>query len=196
MKKTLEKAATIAAMVTTLLFSTSSFADVPEKKQTPQGLYLTAAEAYDFVQKNNKKTIFIDVRTRAEVDFLGMPTVADANIPYMLTGDWGDWDEKKKTFKLAPNSGFLPAVEELLKEKGLNKGSNIVVMCRSGDRSAKAANLLYQAGYKKVYSVVDGYEGDKAKDGPLKGQRVVNGWKNANLPWSYHLDKEKMYWAM
>lgn len=44
----------------------------------------------------------------------------------------------------------------------------------SGDRSAAAANLLAYAGFKKVYSVVDGVEGDLAKDGPKAGQRVVN----------------------
>jgi len=44
-----------------------------------------------------------------------------------------------------------------------------------------------------VYSVVDGVEGDLAKDGPKAGQRVVNGWKNAGLPWSYTLEKKKMY---
>jgi rhodanese-related sulfurtransferase len=196
MKKALTSAATLTSLLTALLFSSASLAELPEKKQTPQGLYLTASEAYDFVQNNRKEVLFIDVRTRAEVDFLGMPSNADANIPYMLTGDWGQWDEKKETFKLAPNSGFLPAVEGLLAAKGLGKQSKIVVMCRSGSRSAKAANLLAQAGYNHVYSVTDGFEGDKAKEGPHKGQRVVNGWKNANLPWSYHLDKEKMYWEM
>jgi hypothetical protein len=41
--------------------------------------------------------------------------------------------------------------------------------------------------------VVDGYEGDKVKDGAQKGQRLVNGWKNTGLPWSYQLEKTKMY---
>jgi len=196
MKKQFAVTSTLAGLLTALLFSGVALADLPKKKQTPQGLYLTAAESYDFVQKNQKETVFIDVRTRAEVDFLGMPSIADANIPYMLSGDWGQWDEKKKTFKLAPNSGFLPAVEKLLAAKGLGKESNIVLMCRSGSRSAKASKLLAEAGYSNVYTVVDGFEGDKAKEGPQKGQRVVNGWKNANLPWSYALDKEKMYWEM
>jgi len=42
-----------------------------------------------------------------------------------------------------------------------------------------------------VYTVVDGFEGDVAKEGPNAGKRVVNGWKNAGLPWSYRLEKEK-----
>jgi hypothetical protein len=37
--------------------------------------------------------------------------------------------------------------------------------------------------------VVDGFEGDMSKD----GRRAVNGWKNAGLPWSYQLAREKMY---
>jgi rhodanese-related sulfurtransferase len=71
--------------------------------------------------------------------------------------------------------------------------SFVIIYGRSGDRSAAAANLLAEAGMKNVYSVVDGFEGDLAKDGPKAGQRAVNGWKNAGLPWSYTLDKKKMY---
>jgi hypothetical protein len=59
-----------------------------------------------------------------------------------------------------------------------------------------AANLLNLAGYSNVFTVTDGFEGDKAKQGPRKGERVVNGWKNANLPWSYKLDKKVMYWEL
>ena len=66
-------------------------------------------------------------------------------------------------------------------------------MCRSGSRSAKAANLLYQAGYKNVYSVIEGFEGDKSKIAETKGQRVVNGWKNAGLPWTYKHEEDKMF---
>lgn len=40
-----------------------------------------------------------------------------------------------------------------------------------------------------------GVEGDTVKNGPKAGQRAVNGWKNAGLPWTYKLDKTKMYFA-
>jgi len=76
---------------------------------------------------------------------------------------------------------------------GLGKDTTIILMCRSGDRSAKAQDLLIQSGYTKVYGVVEGFEGDMAKDGPNTGRRAVNGWKNAGLPWTYKLDKAKMY---
>lgn len=55
-------------------------------------------------------------------------------------------------------------------------------MCRCGDRRSLTANILTDLGYKKVYSVVEGYEGDMAKDGPNKGRRMINGWKNDGLP--------------
>ena len=166
-------------------------ASVPELKRTQLGLYLTSAEAYEVASK--EKVLFLDVRTRAEVNFLGIPTVADANIPYMEMDNMYSWDEKKGVFKLEPNSGFMTEVQQRIKQKGMDTNSKIIVMCRSGDRSAKAADLLAKSGYKNVYSVVDGYEGDVAKEGDHKGQRAVNGWRNANLPWTYSLTKEKMY---
>ena len=169
--------------------------NLPLKKMTDLGLYLTAKEAFATKQAGNS-VLFLDVRTRAEVAFLGMPTVADANIPYMLVGDFDRWNDKKGNFKLESNSDFLNLVEDLIKQKGLSKESKIIVMCRSGSRSSKAANLLAKVGYNNVYSVIDGFEGDKAKRGSDKGHRSVNGWKNAGLPWSYKLDKEKMPGAM
>ncbi|MCG6969640.1 MAG: sulfurtransferase [Gammaproteobacteria bacterium] len=168
---------------------------LPKKKTTTQGLYLTSHEAYELMQKETDKTLFVDVRTRAEVNFLGMPTVADANIPYMKLSEWYAWDDKKKQFKLELNDQFLPKIKDRLTAKGLTENDRIVFICRSGSRSAAAANLLAKAGYKNVYTVVDGYEGDKAKQGPQKGQRVVNGWKNNGLPWSYSLLATKMYMA-
>ncbi len=166
-----------------------------EKKQTALGFYLTAEEAHQ-MKMEQSDALFIDVRTRAEVAFLGMPSSADANIPYVLADDFSTWSDKKKTFKFPANSEFQMAVDNLVAAKGLKKDSKIIVMCRSGSRSAKAANLLAKTGYTNVYTVVDGYEGDKAKEGNHKGQRVVNGWKNAGLPWSYKLDKQKMYGEM
>ena len=104
-----------------------------------------------------------------------------------------DWDDKRGSYKLDPNSDFVPELERRLKDMGLGKDSTIILICRSGDRSAKAQDRLQMSGYTKVYGVVEGFEGDMAKEGPKAGQRAVNGWKNAGLPWSYKLDKAKMY---
>lgn len=165
---------------------------LPDKKQTKLGLYMTAKDAHSTKMSNSGHVVLIDVRSRAEVNFLGMPTVADANIPYMDLGEFAKFDEKKGHYKLEVNSHFAERVATLLKSKGLDKNATVILLCRSGSRSAKAANLLADLGYKKIYSVVDGYEGDKAKDGSVAGQRVVNGWRNNKLPWTYKLDKNKL----
>jgi rhodanese-related sulfurtransferase len=164
---------------------------VPPKKRTTLGLYLTAQEAYEVAE--SEKVLFIDARTRAEVSFVGMPAVAHANIPYMELDAFYDWDEAKGNFKLEPNAEFVPTVFQRLAALGLDRRGKVIVICRSGDRSAKAADLLAQFGFSNVWTVVDGFEGDLARDGRHAGQRVVNGWKNADLPWTYSLAKNKMY---
>lgn len=173
--------------------SAADVSTVPKVKQTRLGQYFTSQEAAAFVAQNGSKSLFLDIRTPAEVTFLGMAQPADANVPYMVEPPFQEWDAAKSSFKLEPNPDFIPEVRRRLSAKGLGPNDTIVLMCRSGDRSAAASNLLAEAGFKNVYSVVDGYEGDLATDGPRAGQRAVNGWKNAGLPWSYKLDKAKMY---
>lgn len=167
-------------------------AAVPAGKQTTAGRYLDAREAYALKQKLGAKAYFVDVRTRYEVSYVGMPTLADANIAYVEHPDDAPWDDKAGRFKLDVNSDFGPELARRMAANGLGKDDVVIVMCRSGDRSARAATLLAQLGYSSVFSVVDGFEGDLATSGPKQGQRVVNGWKNAGLPWSYQLDKARM----
>jgi len=163
--------------------------DIPEYKQTRVGLYITSSEAFDEIQSEGDEILFLDVRTRSEIAVVGMPTVADANVPYMFMAEPMTWNDDWGNFKMTKNQNFLNAVKQRLEEKGLNQDDKVFLMCRSGGRSASAADLLTKAGFTNVYSVVDGYEGDKAKN----GKRILNGWKNSDLPWSYNLDKKKMY---
>jgi rhodanese-related sulfurtransferase len=70
----------------------------------------------------------------------------------------------------------------------------LLVMCRSGGRSAIAVNLLAKAGFKNVYNITDGFEGDTVKDpgSVFDGQHMVNGWRNSGLPWTYDVDPARM----
>jgi rhodanese-related sulfurtransferase len=165
---------------------------LPEKKRSALGLYMTAMQVYENVSNQNQKTLFIDIRTVEEVNFVGIPAMVDANIPYMQIPEWKDWDEKTHNLKLEPNSNFAALVGQWMDKKHMNKSDIVILMCRSGDRSAKAADLLASLGYTKVYSVVDGFEGDLASAGAEKGHRAVNGWKNSLLPWSYEVDLNKV----
>ncbi len=172
----------------------ADWSNLNKKKQTKLGLYMTAEDAYKHTMANMEKTLFVDTRTPSELNYLGAATVMDAHIPLVFM-DSTAWNDKKHRYKRAENKNFVSDVDAALKKKGLGKDDTVILMCRSGKRSAKAANMLADAGYTKVYSVVDGYEGDKAKDGADKGKRTVNGWKNSGLPWTYSLDKDYMYFT-
>ncbi len=167
---------------------------LPEIKKSKLGLYLTPQQAWDMKKANPKGVALFDIRTRAEAMYVGWPGDADALVPFVEHPEiMTDWDDKRHMYKLEPNQDFVPEIEHRLKDMGLGKDATIILICRSGDRSSKAADRLQMAGYAKVYSVAEGFEGDMAKEGPKAGQRAVNGWKNANLPWTYKLDKAKMY---
>jgi rhodanese-related sulfurtransferase len=169
---------------------TTAAAKVPEEMRTKQQLYLMPKQAQQFLKSQKGKVLFVDVRTRAEAQFLGMADGVDALVPYVEFQEFmTDWDEKRAFYKLEPFNDFVPEMERRLKEKGLTKDDPVVLMCRSGERSSRAADLLNDSGYKRVYIVLYGYEGELSE----KGRRNVNGWKNSGLPWSYDLDKKKMY---
>jgi rhodanese-related sulfurtransferase len=69
-----------------------------------------------------------------------------------------------------------------------------MIMCRSAGRSAIAATLLAQAGFKHVHNIIDGMEGDTVEDleSAFVGQRMRNGWKNSGCPWTYRLTPDRM----
>ena len=165
--------------------------DLPKKKQTKLGLYVTAAEAADMLSK--EEILFVDIRSRAEVKFLGIPKQVDVHIPYMVMPMMASFNAKKGTYDLEINPNFLTDFQSYAEEHGVTSETPIILMCRSGSRSARASDLLADSGYTQVFSLVDGYEGDKLKAGPGEGQRLVNGWRNAGLEWSYKETPEQVY---
>jgi len=167
-------------------------ATVPANKRTTAGLYATATDVYEMVSEDPAKVLFIDVRTRGELQFIGMPTLVDAHVPFLVETNPPQWDDAASTFKLAPNPDFVATVDQRLAQKGLAKDATVIVICQGGLRGARAANVLTQAGYTKVYTTIDGFEGDPVAEGPHRGERTVNGWRNAGLPWTAKLDRAKM----
>ncbi len=170
------------------------WSNLNKKKQTKLGLYMTASQAYEYTDAHMDSTLFVDVRTPSELNYLGAATVMDAHVPTVFMDSSG-WDDKKHRYRRKINKNFVADIAVALKKKGLSKNDTIILMCRSGKRSAKAVNMLADNGYTNVYTVVDGYEGDKVKQGPNKGKRLKNGWKNSGLPWTYSLDKDYMYFT-
>ena len=167
-------------------------ATVPEPKRTRAGRYLMAADVPAFIQAQGGagKVLFLDLRTRAEAMYVGMAAGIDALVPFVEHQElMTDWDAQRGMYRLEPLQDFVPEVNRRLAQKGLAKADTVVLICRSGDRSSRGANRLADDGYTQVWSVVDGFEGDMGKD----GRRSVNGWKNVGLPWSYKLDRDRMY---
>ncbi len=160
--------------------------EVPKEKQTTLGLYLTAKEAYDKWKADPEKVKILDVRTPEEYLFVGHPAMA-WNIPSFL--QTYQWDAGKRKLPMKPNPGFVSQVKESVKTTDI-----LLVMCRSGGRSALAVNQLAEAGFRNVYNIIDGMEGDVVDDpgSVFQGQRMKNGWKNSGLPWTYELDPARM----
>ena len=163
-----------------------STGNLVEEKQTVLGLYVTAKEAYEKWKAEPEKVMLLDVRTPEEWLFVGHPPMA-WKIPVALQSY--EWDVGKKEFPMKLLPDFASRVKEMARP-----GDTVLVTCRSGGRSALAANLLAKAGFSHVYNIVDGMEGDAVKDPEslFLGQRLKNGWKNSGLPWTYDLTPDRM----
>ncbi len=163
------------------------------KKQTVWNLYVDSKETYAMKQKLGNQMLFIDVRDPIEIMFTGFTDIVDINIPFKLAIRTV-WNDKKPVFNMEVNPNFEQEIAAALEARGLTKEAPVVIMCRSGGtRGAPATRYLENKGYKQIYVVTDGFEGDKIKEGERKNWRLKNGWKNSGLPWSYNLNKEKMY---
>lgn len=157
---------------------------VPERKQTSLGLYVTAQEAYEMWKAEPERANILDVRTPEEYVFVGHPEMA-RNIPLVFVKH--QWDVDNNEFVVEPNPDFISRVKDLFAPT-----DTLLVMCRAGDRSARAVNALAKAGFVNVYTIIDGMEGDKVDDpGSVNhGKRMKNGWKNSGSPWTYDVNPE------
>ena len=164
---------------------TASGNELPERKQTTLGLYVTAAEAYEMWLSTPDKVKVIDVRTPEEYGFIGHPEKA-WNIPFAFVTYHRK--EGKFEYKVKWNPDFVTEVKSIAEPADI-----LLIMCRSGDRSAMAVNKLAEAGFTNAYTVTDGFEGDKVTDpgSVFVGKRMKNGWKNS-APWVYGIDPEKV----
>lgn len=160
---------------------------IPEKKQTNLGLYVNSVKAYQLWRQSPEKVAIIDCRTPEEYNFVGHAPMA-CNIPSQFMTY--QWDKKKKAYKMKPNPDFVAQVKARF-----TSDRTLLVMCRSGHRSAEAANQLAAAGYRNVYTIYDGFEGDKVRDDNsyFKGRRMINGWKNSGNPWTFDNESELVY---
>ena len=124
---------------------------------------LTPQEAW---AKLEEGAVLVDVRTEGEWAHIGIPdTKATENDPLFIR-----W-----TFRGGiPNPDFIRQLRQQAPE---DQGTELVFLCRSGQRSIAAAIAATQAGFTS-YNVLEGFEGEPDR----YGERTVNGWKNRGLP--------------
>jgi rhodanese-related sulfurtransferase len=159
---------------------------LPKDKQTNPGLYMTAAQAYEAWKAAPDQIKVLDVRIPEEYALVGHPEMA-WNIPLAFV----TYQRKDGKFEYAVkmNPDFITEVKTIAGPR-----DTLLVMCRSGGRSAMAVNQLAAAGFNDAYNIIDGMEGDKVDDpgSVFIGKRMRNGWKNSGLPWVYGVDPDKM----
>lgn len=126
------------------------------------------SEAYDELQANDD-AVLVDVRTSAEWSYVGLPDLTQIGKRVIFL-EWQHFPDGTL------NGGFV----EQLRAAGVREGVPVYFLCRSGVRSAAAAQAVTTAGLGPAYNVSDGFEGSLGRD----GHRDVAGWKAAGLPWT------------
>jgi rhodanese-related sulfurtransferase len=123
--------------------------------------------------KADKGSVLIDVRTRAEWTFVGLPDLSTLN-KRVVTIEWLTFPDNRI------NPEFVEKLNGLLEGAGVAKDAEVFFVCRSGARSLSAAKAMADAGYTRCRNVAEGFEGPLDAD-QKRGQ--VAGWKAAGLPW-------------
>jgi rhodanese-related sulfurtransferase len=117
---------------------------------------------------NDKAAQLVDVRTKPEWAFVGVPDLArHGKKPVLLA--WQDYPA------MQVNPNFAAELARAVPDRN----APLYFLCRSGARSRAAAMAATEAGYKSCYNILDGFEGglDPAR------HRGKAGWKAAGLPW-------------
>ena len=127
---------------------------------------VTPSEAFAAVTQG-EDAVLVDVRTRAEWSYVGVPQVDSSHEPVLV-----EWQRY-------PDGSINDSFVDELRAAGVADGTPIYFLCRSGVRSIAAAEAATAAGLGPAYNVLEGFEGPH----DAEGHRTVAGWKVAGLPW-------------
>jgi len=130
-----------------------------EKKLSYSG-ELTPQEAYILLQQDN--AVLVDVRSQAELDLVG-------RVPDAAHIEWAFYPG------MIANTEFGAQLQAQVSPNKI-----VIFMCRTGGRSHNAAVLAQQLGYSRAFNMAEGFEGEANAQ---KQRTLINGWKQANLPW-------------
>jgi rhodanese-related sulfurtransferase len=134
---------------------------------------LDAGEVWSRLEADQSAQL-IDVRTRAEWSFVGIPDLEGIGKSVILI----EWQSYPAT---NVNSAFVRELQSEVDRRGLSKDAPLFFLCRSGARSQAAAMAAAANGFSQAYNVTGGFEGPVGPDGHRGG---VLGWKADGLPWT------------
>lgn len=120
--------------------------------------------AWQLVRRGD--ALLVDVRSAEERKFVG-------HVPDSLHVAWATGTS------LTRNPRFVRELEAKLAPHG-GKDAVVLLLCRSGKRSVLAAEAAAAAGFRQVFNVLEGFEGEI--DGQLQRGRA-DGWRYHALPW-------------
>jgi rhodanese-related sulfurtransferase len=115
----------------------------------------------------------IDVRTRAEWTYVGIPDLGPIGKRAVLV-EWQTFPDQ------SVDPRFVERLSGELRALGVDLEDDLFFICRSGSRSLAAAEAMAASGYRACHNVAGGFEG------PLDDSRhrgTVGGWKAIGLPW-------------
>ena len=118
-------------------------------------------------------SVLIDVRTRAEWAFVGLPDLERIG-KRVLTVEWQTSPEHRT------DAAFPERLKQALDAAGAGQDTALYFICRSGGRSRMAAEAMANAGYRRCWNVADGFEGPLD---PHRHRGQIAGWKAAGLAW-------------
>ncbi len=183
---------TAAAAPTPLEIAALPSQQVAAHKRSDSGLYVSAAEAYRVRQAFPGRVVLLDIRSRIEVAYAGQPDSVDVHVPYLEPALPLQWNPASNSLKMQRNPAFVAQVRSAMARLDEPADPVILLLCRSGQSSAIAADALTAAGLPRVYTIVDGFEGDIGES----GRRDVNGWKNAGGEWQARPTARQVFASM
>lgn len=167
-------------------FATSGGVRVARDESEIQRVSPQGALAWTLVA--GKEASLIDIRSRAEIAFVGMPAGVDVIVPFAEIAQPLHWDPSRRDLQLVSDPRFVATLEAQIARKGGERKTPLSLICRSGERAATAAQQLQNAGFGRVVVVKGGCEGNIGADGRRRGGR-----KDAGLPWFAKTDAALMF---
>jgi rhodanese-related sulfurtransferase len=128
---------------------------------------ITPLEAWKLLS-DHPRAVLVDVRTDAEWRFVGVPDLSGLGREVLFI-EWNTTEGKQ-------NESFADQLRERVKDA--DAGRPVIFLCRSGYRSACAAQAATQVGITPAYNVLHGFEGHL----DALGQCGQTGWRATGLP--------------